>query len=88
MTLSPMQPSEKLDRGISLLRGERQAVAYLEGQQQGLSLDLPEGTYRVEWLDPIESELIASEEVSVVDALRLSPPLNRDELAVGVTPKE
>ena len=80
-----MHPVENLARGISLLRGERQAVAYMEGQKEGLSLDMPEGTYRVEWLDPIEGKIIESEEVNVVDALHLSSPLNRDELVVGVT---
>jgi hypothetical protein len=79
-----MHPAENLVRGTSLLRGERQAVAYLEGHNEGLSLDLPVGTYRVDWLDPIERKIVASEDVNVTTALCLSAPPNRDELAVGV----
>jgi hypothetical protein len=80
-----MKPAENLTRGISLLRGERQAIAYLEGQSEGLSIYLPAGRYQVEWLDPIEGNMVASEEVNVTDSLSLSPLVKREELAVSVT---
>lgn len=83
-----MKPRENLTRGISLLRGECQAIAYLEGQSEGLSIHLPAGRYQVEWLDPIEGNMVASEEVNVIDTLSLSPPVKREELAVGVSPQK
>jgi len=86
-TFVDMRPAGGMPRGTSLLRGSRQALAYLEGGA-GLALALPPGDYDVEWLDPLRGELVAEQTLTCGEAglLEVAPPLKADELALGIRP--
>jgi hypothetical protein len=77
-----------MPRGVSLLRGAREALAYLEGGND-LTLTMLPGEYHLDWLDPVSGETVAEQTLACGEQglLAISPPLQKDELVVGIRPE-
>ncbi len=82
-----MRPEGGMPRGVSLLRGSREALAYLEGGS-ALSLTLLPGDYHLDWLDPLHGEILGEQTLACGEhgLLALDPPVKQAELAVGIRP--
>ena len=72
---------------MSLLRGPREALAYLE-DIPALSLSMLPGEYRLEWLDPLTGELSGEQNLACGEngLLTLTAPRPKAEWALGLKP--